>query len=128
MLRQHGLALGGSLDNAIVLGETGVLNNALRFEDEFVRHKILDVLGDLALVGHPIIGHWSPTAAATRCTPRSPRGFSKRPTRGGWSSLPASRSAVCRPVASTAARSANCSRQVRARAATVGPRPSCGSA
>jgi UDP-3-O-[3-hydroxymyristoyl] N-acetylglucosamine deacetylase len=55
-LRRAGLALGGSLDNAIVLGETGVLN-ALRFEDEFVRHKILDVIGDLALVGHPIIGH-----------------------------------------------------------------------
>jgi UDP-3-O-[3-hydroxymyristoyl] N-acetylglucosamine deacetylase len=57
MMRQRGLALGGSLENAIVLGETGVLNNALRFEDEFVRHKILDVLGDLALVGHPVIGH-----------------------------------------------------------------------
>ena len=56
-LRQKGLALGGSLDNAIVLGETGVLNNVLRFEDEFVRHKILDVIGDLALIGHPIIGH-----------------------------------------------------------------------
>ena len=57
MLRQNGLALGGSLDNAIVLGETGVLNNALRFEDEFVRHKILDAIGDLALVGYPVIGH-----------------------------------------------------------------------
>jgi UDP-3-O-[3-hydroxymyristoyl] N-acetylglucosamine deacetylase len=57
MLRQNGLALGGSLDNAIVIGETGILNNALRFEDEFVRHKILDVIGDLALVGYPIIGH-----------------------------------------------------------------------
>jgi UDP-3-O-[3-hydroxymyristoyl] N-acetylglucosamine deacetylase len=57
MLRQNGLALGGSLDNAIVLGETGVLNNALRFTDEFVRHKILDAVGDLALVGHPVIGH-----------------------------------------------------------------------
>jgi UDP-3-O-[3-hydroxymyristoyl] N-acetylglucosamine deacetylase len=56
MLRQRGLALGGSLENAIVLGETGVLN-PLRFEDEFVRHKILDVIGDLALVGHPVIGH-----------------------------------------------------------------------
>ena len=56
MLRQRGLALGGSLENAIVLGETGVLN-PLRFEDEFVRHKILDVLGDLALIGHPILGH-----------------------------------------------------------------------
>jgi len=57
MLRQQGLTLGGSLDNAIVLGETGILNNTLRFDDEFVRHKILDVIGDLALVGHPIIGH-----------------------------------------------------------------------
>jgi UDP-3-O-[3-hydroxymyristoyl] N-acetylglucosamine deacetylase len=57
MLRQNGLALGGSLENAIVLGETGVLNNALRFEDEFVRHKILDAIGDLALVGHPVVGH-----------------------------------------------------------------------
>ncbi len=56
MLRQNGLALGGSLENAIVLGETGVLN-ALRFEDEFVRHKILDAVGDLALVGYPVIGH-----------------------------------------------------------------------
>jgi UDP-3-O-[3-hydroxymyristoyl] N-acetylglucosamine deacetylase len=56
MLRQRGMALGGSLENAIVLGETGVLN-PLRFEDEFVRHKILDVLGDLALIGHPILGH-----------------------------------------------------------------------
>src|SRR5262249_4267506 len=57
MPRQNGLALGGSLENAIVLGETGVLNNALRFEDEFVRHKILDAVGDLALVGYPVIGH-----------------------------------------------------------------------
>jgi UDP-3-O-[3-hydroxymyristoyl] N-acetylglucosamine deacetylase len=57
MLRQRGLTLGGSLENAIVIGDTGVLNNALRFEDEFVRHKILDVIGDLALLGHQIIGH-----------------------------------------------------------------------
>src|SRR5688500_3697511 len=57
MLRQQGLALGGSLENAVVIGDTGVLNNALRFEDEFVRHKILDVIGDMALVGHPVIGH-----------------------------------------------------------------------
>jgi UDP-3-O-[3-hydroxymyristoyl] N-acetylglucosamine deacetylase len=58
MLRQRGLALGGSLDNAIVLGETGMLNqNALRFEDEFVRHKILDAIGDLSLVGYAVIGH-----------------------------------------------------------------------
>jgi UDP-3-O-[3-hydroxymyristoyl] N-acetylglucosamine deacetylase len=57
MLRQQGLALGGSLENAIVVGDTGVLNNALRFDDEFVRHKILDVIGDLALIGYPLIGH-----------------------------------------------------------------------
>ena len=57
MLRQKGLALGGSLDNAIVLGDTGVLNNTLRFEDEFVRHKILDAIGDMALVGYPLVGH-----------------------------------------------------------------------
>jgi UDP-3-O-[3-hydroxymyristoyl] N-acetylglucosamine deacetylase len=58
MLRRSGLALGGSLDNAVVIGETGVLNNKLRFEDEFVRHKILDGIGDLALLGHPIVGHF----------------------------------------------------------------------
>jgi UDP-3-O-[3-hydroxymyristoyl] N-acetylglucosamine deacetylase len=57
MMRQQGLALGGSLENAIVIGDTGVLNNALRYDDEFVRHKILDVIGDMALMGHPIIGH-----------------------------------------------------------------------
>ena len=56
MLRQRGMALGGSLENAVVLGETGVLN-PLRFEDEFVRHKILDVIGDLTLVGYQIMGH-----------------------------------------------------------------------
>jgi UDP-3-O-[3-hydroxymyristoyl] N-acetylglucosamine deacetylase len=57
MLRRKGLALGGSLENAVVLGDTGILNSRLRFEDEFVRHKILDAIGDLALVGHPLIGH-----------------------------------------------------------------------
>jgi len=56
MLRQRGQALGGSLDNAVVIGETGVLN-PLRFDDEFVRHKMLDAIGDLALLGHPIRGH-----------------------------------------------------------------------
>jgi UDP-3-O-[3-hydroxymyristoyl] N-acetylglucosamine deacetylase len=52
-----GLARGGSLDNAIVLDEHRILNNEeLRYEDEFVRHKILDAIGDLYLVGHPIVG------------------------------------------------------------------------
>lgn len=57
MLRKSGLALGGSLENAVVIGETGVLNNKLRFEDEFVRHKILDAVGDLVLLAHPLMGH-----------------------------------------------------------------------
>ena len=62
-LRRHGLALGGSLDNAVVISETGVLNNTLRFEDEFVRHKILDAVGDLALLGHPLLGRLEATKA-----------------------------------------------------------------
>ena len=57
VLRQNGLALGGSLDNAIVLSETGVLNNPLRFPDEFVRHKILDILGDLSLLNRHLLAH-----------------------------------------------------------------------
>lgn len=56
-LRNHGLALGGSLDNAIVLDEYRVLNSdGLRYADEFVKHKVLDAIGDLYLVGHPLIG------------------------------------------------------------------------
>jgi UDP-3-O-[3-hydroxymyristoyl] N-acetylglucosamine deacetylase len=63
LLRKSGLALGGSLENAVVIGETGVLNNKLRFEDEFVRHKILDAVGDLALLGHPLVGRLEATRA-----------------------------------------------------------------
>ncbi len=56
MLRKANLAQGGSLDNAIVLTETGMLNeNPLRFKDEFVRHKILDIIGDFALLGMPML-------------------------------------------------------------------------
>ena len=55
-LRENGLALGGGLDNAIVLDEYRVLNaDGLRYGDEFVRHKILDAIGDLYLVGHPLL-------------------------------------------------------------------------
>jgi UDP-3-O-[3-hydroxymyristoyl] N-acetylglucosamine deacetylase len=57
LLRQQGLALGGSLANAVVVGQERILNGALRFQDEFVRHKILDVIGDLALIGRPVLGH-----------------------------------------------------------------------
>jgi UDP-3-O-[3-hydroxymyristoyl] N-acetylglucosamine deacetylase len=58
-LRAAGLALGGSLDNAVVVGEEGVLNpGGLRFDDEFVRHKVLDAIGDLYLAGAPILGRF----------------------------------------------------------------------
>jgi len=57
MLRKANLIRGGSLDNAIVLTKEGMLNQTgLRFRDEFVRHKILDIIGDLALLGMPILG------------------------------------------------------------------------
>jgi UDP-3-O-[3-hydroxymyristoyl] N-acetylglucosamine deacetylase len=56
VLRKNGLALGGSLDNAIVVGKRGTINS-LRYRDEFVRHKILDLIGDLALLGRPLLGH-----------------------------------------------------------------------
>jgi UDP-3-O-[3-hydroxymyristoyl] N-acetylglucosamine deacetylase len=59
-LRGAGLALGGSLDNAIVLDEYRVLNaDGLRYGDEFVKHKVLDAIGDLYLVGHPLLGAFS---------------------------------------------------------------------
>ena len=58
-LRSNGLALGGSLDNAVVVGERKILNkDGLRYNDEFVRHKILDSIGDLYLAGSPIIGYF----------------------------------------------------------------------
>lgn len=56
-MRSLGLALGGSIENAIVIGENSILNPQLRFPDEFVRHKILDAIGDLALLGAPLLGH-----------------------------------------------------------------------
>ena len=56
-MRDSGLARGGSLDNALVVGDDGVMNGQLRFRDEFVRHKVLDLIGDLALVGAPLKAH-----------------------------------------------------------------------
>lgn len=59
-MRDAGLALGGSLDNAVVLDEYRVLNtDGLRYADEFVKHKVLDAIGDLYLVGYPLIGAFS---------------------------------------------------------------------
>jgi len=57
-LRSIGLAKGGSLDNAVILSDTGVVNSSgLRFDDECIRHKVLDFIGDISLLGFPIMGH-----------------------------------------------------------------------
>lgn len=56
-LLKKGLIRGGSLENAVVLSETGVMNGGLRCPDEFVRHKVLDLIGDISLCGYPLIGH-----------------------------------------------------------------------
>jgi UDP-3-O-[3-hydroxymyristoyl] N-acetylglucosamine deacetylase len=59
-LRSRNLALGGSMENAIVVDDFRVLNeDGLRYDDEFVRHKMLDAIGDLYLIGHPVIGEFS---------------------------------------------------------------------
>ena len=57
-MKQYGLARGGSLDNAVVIDEKDILNDGgLRYQDEFVRHKLLDCIGDFSLLGMPILGH-----------------------------------------------------------------------
>jgi UDP-3-O-[3-hydroxymyristoyl] N-acetylglucosamine deacetylase len=65
-LQKRGLALGGMLDNAVVLDEAGVISGPLRFRDEFVRHKVLDLIGDLALFGYPLLGHFRAERAGHR--------------------------------------------------------------
>ena len=56
MINELGLGTGGRLDNFILVGEDDVINTDLRFPDEFVRHKILDIIGDLYLLGYPVRG------------------------------------------------------------------------
>ena len=62
-MRRSGHIRGATLESAILVGEEGVVNGALRFPDEFVRHKILDAIGDLALVGMPWRGHFAASKA-----------------------------------------------------------------
>ena len=65
MLRSKGLALGGSLDNAVVMDDKKILNpEGLRFSNEFVRHKILDAIGDLSLLGAPFVGDYASYAGS----------------------------------------------------------------
>ncbi len=65
-LRGQGLALGGSFENAVILDDERVMNGPLRFPDEFVRHKLLDLAGDLALLGQPLIGRFEACKAGHR--------------------------------------------------------------
>ncbi len=59
-LKQHNLALGAALENTIVLNETGIVNpEPLRYPDEFVKHKVLDAIGDLQLLGYSVLGEFS---------------------------------------------------------------------
>lgn len=81
-LRRKGLAEGGSLDNALVLDEEKVINGPLRFPDEFVRHKILDLIGDLALFGRPVLGHFQADRAGHTLHVRAVRLLSDTP--GAW--------------------------------------------
>jgi UDP-3-O-[3-hydroxymyristoyl] N-acetylglucosamine deacetylase len=70
-LRSMGMALGGSLDNAVVIDQDRIVNDGgLRFEDEFVRHKVLDAIGDLYLAGGPLIGHFRGVRAGHALTLR----------------------------------------------------------
>ena len=79
-MRSAGLALGGSLDNAVVVEDGSVLNpGGLRFEDEFVRHKALDVVGDLALAGAPVIGRYVGVKAGHALNNRLLRALFARP-------------------------------------------------
>ncbi len=85
-LRARDLALGGTLENALVLDEKELLNGPLRFPDEFVRHKILDLLGDLYLLGRPLRGHFQADRAGHRLHLRAVRFLLENPDL--WSELP----------------------------------------
>ncbi len=65
-LWKKGLARGGTRENAVILDEHRVITGPLRFADEFVRHKVLDFIGDLALLGHPLLGHFQAEKAGHR--------------------------------------------------------------
>ena len=108
-LKKKGLVRGGSLDNAIVLTDRGILNGILRFKDEFVRHKVLDGIGDLALIGRPLLarvvahkaGHALHTHLVTRIL-SDPACYSEvtdppLPGRGSDGDIPLERQCVSAP-------------------------------
>lgn len=94
-LREAGLARGGSLDNAVVIASDGVLNEGgLRYKDEFVRHKILDSLGDLYLAGGPIIGRFEGIRAGHALNLRLLRALFADPEAWSWGDMTAADLAV----------------------------------
>ncbi len=88
MMRKHGLGLGGSLDNAVVVDSGKVLNpEGLRYADEFVRHKVLDAIGDLALAGAPIVGRFVGHKAGHALTLRLVKALMAAPDAWRWVTL-----------------------------------------
>lgn len=86
MMKRFGLGRGGSLDNAVVVGPDGALNpGGLRFPDEFVRHKVLDCIGDMALLGLPILGHLISRRSGHAFNHRFLQAFVKQTA--GWETL-----------------------------------------
>lgn len=82
MLRANGLAKGGSLNNAVVISDTEILNEGgLRYPDEFVRHKVLDLMGDISLLGAPVIGQLIAHRSGHGLNHRLVQEILKRPTR-----------------------------------------------
>jgi len=99
MLRAAGLARGGSLDNAVVIDSTGtrVLNDdGLRYPDEFVRHKMLDAVGDLALAGAPVIGHFHGVRSGHAATNQLLRKLFADPT--AWDYVPCATNTAAIPL------------------------------
>ena len=88
-MRAQGLALGGSLENAIVMDEHRVLNSdGLRYDDEFVKHKVLDAIGDLYLLGHPLIGAYhGPQVGSCAEQRAAAQAAGGRPAPTRWSSF-----------------------------------------
>lgn len=88
-MRARGLARGGSLHNAVVLDDAGVLSGPLRFRDEFVRHKVLDLVGDLALLGVALNGHIHARKAGHAMHIEFARALAASVEEGGVSDVPA---------------------------------------
>ena len=87
-LRAMGLALGGSLENAVVLDEKGVMNpEGLRHDDEFARHKVLDAVGDLYIAGGPILGHYEAVKPGHNMNNRLLQALFAQPDAWSWSDL-----------------------------------------